>query len=120
MKNNRGYEAAKDAAILLKRELKGNLVSVILYGSLAKKKEFVDIDLLIITRRRIGSIYETNRMLSRNVFGRLFGKYGMLFSYIVFSHDQFAEMRGKSPLLDEIERHGVILHGRQIFEKGAG
>jgi predicted nucleotidyltransferase len=108
---------AVDEALASLREKYGPaLVSVMLFGSLARKsRTYDDIDLLLVTDENLGSIHEVTKELSREIFGRLFWEYGELFSFLVYNQAQFEGLQGRLPLLDEVERDGVLLYGRDLF-----
>jgi predicted nucleotidyltransferase len=113
---------AIDAAIkrLLARR-NANIMSVILFGSLARRRPtYDDIDMLIITKPGSGSMSEVTRRFAVEVFGPLFLEYRELFSFIVYTQDQLAQLRDTLPLLDEIRREGVLIYGQDPFTQTAG
>ena len=92
------------------------LVSVMLFGSLARKsRTYDDIDLLLVTEESLGSTHEVTKELSQEIFGHLFWEHGELFSFLVYSKAQFEGLRGQLPLFDEVERDGVLLYGQDLF-----
>ena len=108
--------AVDEALASLRKKYGPALVSVILFGSLARKSRiYDDIDLLLVTDESWGSAHEVTKELSQEIFGPLFWEHGELFSFLVYSQAQFKELRGQLPLLDEVERDGVLLYGRDLF-----
>ena len=99
----------------------GTVISVILFGSLARRRvTYDDIDVLIVTEPGPGSISEVTRQLAQEVFGPLFLQYGELFSFIVYTQPQLRQLEEIMPLLAEIRREGVLLYGRDPFTQTAG
>jgi len=106
------FQAIAAAVRQLTEQQDGNIVSLVLFGSLARRRSsYDDIDLLIVTRSLSGSTSEITRRFAEKVFGLLFLEYGELFSFVAYTQDQFTQLRGLLPLLDEIEREGVLLYG---------
>jgi predicted nucleotidyltransferase len=65
----------------------GAILSMILFGSLARRRStYDDIDVLIITEPGTTSMSTVTRRLAEEVFGPLFLEYGELFSFNVVSH----------------------------------
>ncbi len=113
--------AVDEALVSLRRKYGPALVSVMLFGSLARKsRAYDDIDLLLITEENLGSTHEVTKELSQEIFGHLFWEHGELFSFLVYSRAQFEELRGQLPLLDEVERDGVLLYGQDLFAETPG
>ncbi len=99
----------------------GNIVSVVLFGSLARRRPtYDDIDLLVVTDEAAGSPSEMTRQLAQEIFGPLFWEYGELFSPIVFTYEQLAKLTGELPLLEAIRREGVLLYGQDPFVEATG
>jgi predicted nucleotidyltransferase len=113
---------AIDAAVRhLTARLDGNVTSIMLFGSLARRRStYDDIDLLIVTGPVPGSISEVTRRFAEEIFGPLFLEYDELFSFIVYTENQLAQLRDTLPLLDEIRREGVLLYGEDPFAEAAG
>lgn len=110
-----GKEALTKVLQRLKERFKGEIVSVMMYGSFAREsKHFNDIDLLIITNKCFGPRYKTTKMFAKEVFGKVYWDYGIPFSFIVYSREQFEKLKGKLPLLGEIKREGVVLYGERL------
>ena len=113
--------AVDEAIASLRKKYGPALVSVMLFGSLARKsRTYDDIDLLLVTDQNLGSTHEVTRELSREIFGHLFWEHGELFSFLVYSKAQFEKLRGKLPLLDAIERDRVLLYGQDLFAETPG
>jgi predicted nucleotidyltransferase len=99
----------------------GNIVSVVLFGSLARRRPtYHDIDLLVVTDQAAGSPAEATRRLAEEVFGPLFWEYGELFSPLIYTAGQLAQLQGELPLLETIRREGVLLYGQDPFTKAPG
>ena len=99
----------------------GAVLSVVLFGSLAQRHStYDDIALLVVVEPGSGSTSEVTRWLAEGVFGPLFLEYGQLFSHLVYTPHQLAQLRDVLPLLDEIKRDGVLLYGRDPFTQTAG
>jgi hypothetical protein len=99
----------------------GAIVSIVLFGSLARRRQkYDDIDILIVTQSGSGSLSEVTRRLAAEVFGPLFLEYGELFSFIVYTRDQLAQLEDMLPLLDAVRREGVLLYGQNPFTEAAG
>jgi predicted nucleotidyltransferase len=113
---------AVDEALASLREKYGpTLLSVVLFGSLARQsRTYDDIDLLLVTDENLGSTHEVTQELSQEIFGHLFWEHGELFSFLVYSQAQFEGLRGRLPLLDEVERDGVLLSGQDLFAETPG
>ena len=99
----------------------GNIVSVVLFGSLARRRPaYDDIDLLVVTDKAGGSPSEMTRRLAEEIFGPLFWEYGELFSPIIYTYEQLARLTGELPLLEVIRREGVLLYGQDPFAETPG
>ena len=110
------FQAVTAAVQQLTEQQDGNIISLVLFGSLARwRPSYDDIDLLIVTRSLLNSTSEVTRRFAEEVFGPLFLEYGELFSFVVYTQEQIARLWGQLPLLDEIQREGVLLHGRDPF-----
>jgi predicted nucleotidyltransferase len=110
------FQAVVAAVRQLTEQQDGNIISLVLFGSLARRRpSYDDIDLLIVTRSLSSSTSEVTRRFAEEVFGPLFLEYGELFSFVVYTQEQIAQLWGQLPLLDEIQREGVLLHGRDPF-----
>ena len=110
------FQAVTAAVQQLTEQQDGNIISLVLFGSLARwRPSYDDIDLLIVTRSLSSSTSEVTRRFAEEVFGPLFLEYGELFSFVVYTQEQIARLWGQLPLLDEIQREGVLLHGRDPF-----
>ncbi|MFB0534415.1 MAG: hypothetical protein ACETWR_05485 [Anaerolineae bacterium] len=113
--------AVDQALALLRKKYGPALVSVMLFGSLARKsRTYDDIDLLLVTDRSLGSTHKVAKELSQEIFGHLFWEHGELFSFVVYSKAQFEGLRGKLPLLDEVEKDRVLLYGQDLFAETPG
>jgi predicted nucleotidyltransferase len=113
---------ALDAAITrLVARHDDTILSMVLFGSLARRRSnYDDIDVLIITEPGSTSMSDVTRRLAEEIFGPLFLEYGELFSFIVYSRQQFAQLRNTLPLLDEVRREGVLLYGPDPFTPTPG
>ena len=115
------FHAIDTAVKRLKTQHNGDVASVVLFGSLARQRStYDDIDMLIVTESGTGSISEMTRRLAEQVFGPLFLEYGELFSFIVYTREQLAQLQDALPLLGEIRREGVLLYGHDPFTRTAG
>jgi len=113
--------AVDEALALLRKKYGPALVSVMLFGSLARKsRTYDDIDLLLVTDQSLGSTHEVTKELSQEIFGHLFWQHGELFSFVVYSKAQFEGLRGQSPLLDEVEKDRILLYGQDLFAETPG
>ena len=113
--------AVDEALALLRKKYGPALVSVMLFGSLARKsRTYDDIDLLLVTDQSLGSTHEVTKELSQEIFGHLFWEHGELFSFVVYSKAQFEGLRGQLPLLDEVEKDRVLLYGQDLFTETPG
>ena len=113
--------AVDKALALLRKKYGPALVSVMLFGSLARKsRTYDDIDLLLVTDQSLGSTHEVTKELSQEIFGHLFWQHGELFSFMVYSKAQFEGLRGQSPLLDEVEKDRILLYGQDLFAETPG
>jgi predicted nucleotidyltransferase len=113
--------AVDEALVLLRKKYGPELVSVMLFGSLARKsRTYDDIDLLLVTDQNLGSTHEVTKELSQEIFGQLFWEHGELFSFVVYSKAQFEGLRGQLPLLDEVEKDRVLLYGQDLFAETSG
>jgi predicted nucleotidyltransferase len=111
-----GVHAIDEAIELLQDEYGQEILSIVLFGSFARKdRSYDDIDLLLVTNQYQGSVHEVTRELARKVFGRLFLDYGQLFSFIVYNKTQFQGLKDFLPLFDEVRREGVLLYGEDLF-----
>lgn len=122
---NRRFQSAFQAVDAAIRQLTarhdGAILSMVLYGSLARRRStYDDIDLLIVTTPGPDSTSETTRRFAEEVFGPLFLEYGELFSFIVYTQDQLAQLRDVLPFLAGIQREGVLLYGQDPFAEAAG
>lgn len=110
------FQAIEAAVRQLTARQDGDVTSVVLFGSLARRRPTNDdIDLLIVTEPVSGSLSEVTRQFAEEVFGPLFLKFGQLFSFIVYTQEQLAQLRDVLPLLGEIQRQGVLLYGKDPF-----
>ena len=113
--------AVDKALALLRKKYGPALVSVMLFGSLARKsRTYDDIDLLLVTDQSLGSTHEVTKELSQEIFGHLFWQHGELFSFVVYSKAQFEGLRGQLPLLDEVEKDRILLYGQDLFAETPG
>lgn len=111
-----GVRAIDEAIKLLQDEYGQEILSIVLFGSFARKDQhYDDIDLLLITNQDQGAVHEVTRELARKIFGRLFLDYGQLFSFIVYNEVQFQRLKDFLPLFDEVRREGVLLYGEDLF-----
>ena len=79
-----GVRAIEAAVAAMKEQYGSELLSVVLFGSLARgSKRYDDIDLLIVTADEIGPASEVTRSLAKGIFGPLFLDYGQLFSFLL-------------------------------------
>ena len=115
------FRAIDSAVRELAARHNGDVTSVVLFGSLARRRStYDDIDMLIVTEPGAGSTSEVTRRLAEEIFGPLFLEYGELFSFLVYTSDQFKQLQDTLPLLDEIRREGVLVYGRDPFTPAAG
>ena len=111
-----GVRAIDEALKLLHDEYGQEILSIVLFGSFARKdRGYDDIDLFLVTNRAQGSVHEITRELAKKVFGRLFLDYGQLFSFIVYNKAQFQRLRDVLPLFDEVRKDGVLIYGEDLF-----
>ena len=114
------FRAIEAAIRRLKAEESGTILSVVLFGSLARRRStYDDIDLLVVVEPGSGSTSEGTRRLAEAIFGPLFLEYSQLFSHIVYTPYQLAQLRDILPLMDEIKRDGVLLYGQDPFTRAA-
>jgi len=100
----------------LDKNFKDEILSVVLFGSLARgAKQIGDIDLLIITKRNLGSAYKVAKLFAKQIFGKLFGKYNILFSPIIYDYKSFQDLKNTSYLFDNIRREGKVIYGERLF-----
>lgn len=117
----RAHRAVAAAVSRLMEHHNGTIISVVLFGSLARRRPgYHDIDLLIVTDETAGSPSELTRRLAEEVFGPLFWEYGELFSPIIYTAGQLAQLKDELPLLETIRREGVLLYGQDPFVKAPG
>jgi len=115
------FRAIEAAIHRLQAEGNGVILSVVLFGSLARRHPtYDDIDLFIVVEPGSGSMSEITRRLAHSIFGPLFLEYHQLFSHIVYTPYQLTQLRDILPLLDEIECDGVLLYGQDPFAQAAG
>ncbi|MGA9349442.1 MAG: nucleotidyltransferase domain-containing protein [Anaerolineae bacterium] len=111
-----GVRAIDEAIKLLHDEYGQEILSIVLFGSFARKdRGYDDIDLFLVINQAQGSVHEVTRELAKRVFGRLFLDYGQLFSFIVYNKAQFQRLKDFLPLFDEVRRDGVLLYGEDLF-----
>ena len=111
-----GVRAIDEALKFLHDEYGQEMLSIVLFGSFARKdRGYDDIDLLLVTNSSQGSVHEVTRELAEKVFGRLFLDYGQLFSFIVYNKAQFQRLKYFLPLFDEVRRDRVLLYGEDLF-----
>ena len=116
-----GQRALDTAITRLKERYNGGILSVVLFGSFARgKRDYDDIDLLIVTANSLASVHDMTRKLAEEVFGPLFWEYGALFSPLVYDESQFDRLRDFLPLFQEIKNEGILLYGRDIFAETPG
>jgi predicted nucleotidyltransferase len=115
------FQAIAAAVSRLTEQRDGGIASIVLFGSLARRRpSYDDIDLLIIIKWAPGTLSEITRRLAEEVFGPLFLEYGEVFSPLVYTDVQFVQLQDRLPLLDEIRREGVLLYGQDPFAEAAG
>jgi predicted nucleotidyltransferase len=115
------FQAIDAAVRQLQAQHDGAISSIVLFGSLARRRPtYDDIDLLIVTGPGPASMSEVTRRFAEEVFGPLFLEYGELFSFIVYTQDQFARLWDRLPLLAEIQREGILLYGQDPFSEATG
>jgi len=111
-----GVQAVEAAVVALREQYGSELLSIMLFGSLARgSKRYDDIDLLIVTANETGPAGEVTRSLAKSIFGPLFLDYGQLFSFLLYSQAQLKALRSFLPLFDEIAQEGIVLYGRDPF-----
>ena len=95
---------------------------VYLFGSFARGKvhEGSDIDLLIVADDSLGPSHRLTRRLAEEAFGPPFLSCGELFSALVYTRSRFDGLESALPLFEQIEREGILLHGRDPFDRTAG
>ena len=113
--------AVDEALASLRKKYGPTLLSVMLFGSLARKsRTYDDIDLLLVTDESLGPTHKVTQELSQEIFGHIFWEHGELFSFLVYSKAQFERLRGQLPLFDEVERDGILLYGQDLFAETSG
>lgn len=116
MKTEEIYAVLEEVKDQLNKNFKDEILSVVLFGSLARgEKRIGDIDLLIITNRKLGSAYKVTNLFAKQVFGKLFGKYNVLFSPIIYDYKSFQDLKNTSYLFDNIRREGKVIYGESLF-----
>ena len=115
------FHAVEVAVRQLAATRDGAILSIVLFGSLARRRPtYDDIDMLIITEPGVASPSELTRHLAEEIFGPLFLQCGELFSFIVYTQAQLAQLQDILPLLDRVQREGVLLYGSDPFTRAAG
>lgn len=100
----------------LNERFKDEILSIVLFGSLARGVEKIgDVDLLIITKRNLGSSYKVTKLFAKQVFAELFGKYNILFSPLIYDYKSFQDLKDTFYLFDDIQREGRLIYGERIF-----
>lgn len=101
----------------LSSEAKKNIASLVLFGSVAEKKEgpASDLDFLIVVKAARGS-----GQLSRDLNDlkqSLLERYGIMFSPIVMPENMIRGMSKRShPLIESIRRTGKVIYGKRLEE----
>ncbi|HII72241.1 TPA: hypothetical protein HA265_05800, partial [Candidatus Woesearchaeota archaeon] len=94
-----------------------NIVSSILFGSVARGKitKESDIDILILTEKR-------DKMLEDEILeeaGVLSSRFNKTISPTIMSVNEFrSELRNKKAFARNVSKDGVVLHGKKPFESG--
>lgn len=109
------YVANKKLKLILEdfissiKELKSNLLSIVLFGSYAKgtAAEKSDIDLLILVKKRFPV---------EKITREIYAKYGVEISPVLLTEKEFKEQKNKEIIKEIIKNHCVLL-GAENFTK---
>jgi len=116
-----GIQAVEAAVAALKEGFDPRFEAVILFGSFARgEAAYDDIDLLIVADDSLGPSHRLTRRLAEEAFGPPFLSCGELFSALVYTRSRFDGLESALPLFEQIEREGILLHGRDPFDRTAG
>lgn len=91
------------------KEFGNQVVSIMLYGSVAKGKDKKDsdIDVLVVIKRNPARAREKISYIMVNILER----YGVLVAPVVLSNNEFSNIvRLKSPFIQEVMNHGKTLY----------
>lgn len=91
--------------------------SVILFGSIAQKKEkpTSDIDVLVVVSNKIGPEKAESKIISQGT--KLIEEFGNQVSPLVINLKDFLKkLKAKDKLLTEIIREGQVIHGKSITD----
>lgn len=134
--NSATYEVAKDSAMytdilepafraeagLLQRlvdalmaGIKGKVLSVYLFGSVARGEDTLssDVDILVLIRRQADK-HAVETVIEKNK-EKAYRLYRLGVGTVVYDKEEFERMRAKeSPLTEEIIRDGILLTGAEV------
>lgn len=104
-------------AVLLKNKLKNKTVSMIVYGSVARKEETIESDLdLCVVLKNISQKPEAEEILF-DLTSTVKQKYGVSISPIYFTRKEFSLWAGKSKApVNNIIEEGMVISGLSIKE----
>ncbi len=115
------FDAIDDAVGRLQAQCDGGLISVVLFGSLARlSATYDDIDLLVVADRKLGPVPDLMRRMAERVFGPAFLEHGQLFSFLVYTPEQLAHLRDELPVFKAVRRDGVLIYGEDPFVAATG
>src|SRR3989344_801410 len=94
----------------IKKEIKNNLVSIILFGSAARKtqEKESDYDILVITSKSLKNDWKIGGKIKYNLFGKLERPVDIIFQ------DE-SDLKYPSPLWYEIYSASRVLYGKDII-----
>jgi len=110
-------EAVKSLTEFLKKNLNGKVISVILFGSIAKKEEkaISDIDMLFVIDNRSNTQKIEREILEKNP--EIIHLFGNPISPLVMTISEFiSKFKKKDRLLGEILKEGEVLDGKLITD----
>jgi predicted nucleotidyltransferase len=95
--------------------IKGKILAVYLFGSVARKEDTPssDVDIIVILKSR-GDKALVEKALGRNK-EQAYKRYRVGVSTITYDYEEFQRMKTqKHPLIREVVREGILLSGREV------
>jgi len=99
----------------IKRKLKNKCISIILFGSVARKDEIAtsDLDVCLIVKNK--TILKEVEKIKLNLFNKILEKYGVTLAFIIFTENEIKKYaKDKIPLVKNMIEEGTLIFGKPI------
>ncbi len=107
-------EVSRESAVLVKKALKEDLDSMILFGSCARGEntEDSDVDIAILTKCDRHKVKKYDDCLV-DIATEMMNRYKELVNFVCLPISEYIEKKDWYPLFMNIEREGIVIYGRR-------